>query len=288
MLNSFVGYDAMSEKRRPHAQVFDYPWCIYCGGTTAATTADHNPAKILFDGKLRPKGMEFPSCEPCNRGTKGTELIAALISRAFPDSQARWTEELQAILQAVSNNYPYVLRELRTPPAKAKLIARRLGMKDDVGFINLQGPSVSAHLKMFAAKFGYAFHYFATKKAIPVGGGVVSVAYSNVKLLDGHAPDDFIANFGMPQTLQQGVQHVGDQFRYAVQAASDTEMTTAFASFRQSIAIATFSADDINKLMVNGEMPGTLVRPGELQIPVPPPEFVSIQMVFPPRDVPIV
>ena len=270
----------MNNIRRRHPQVHDYPWCIYCGGTTAATTTDHNPAKILFDGKLRPKGMEFPSCEPCNQGTKGTELVASLISRAYPDVEARWTGELQGILQAVSNNFPNVLRELEPSRAKAKLTARRLGMSGDVGFMDLNGPSVSAHLKMFAAKFGYAFHFFATKKAIPHGGGVVSVAFSNVNMLDGHTPDEFIANFGAPQTLRQGIQNVGDQFRYAVQATEDGDMTMAFASFRQSLAITTFSAEHVNKLSVGGEIPETLVRPGDLQVPVPGPEFLSLHKVF--------
>jgi hypothetical protein len=146
-------------------------------------------------------------------------------------------------------------------------------MSEDTRFMNLQGPSISAHLDKFAAKIGFAFHYFATKRAVPSGGGVVTMAYSNVNLLDGQAPDDFIAHFGSPQTLQQGMQHVGDQFRYACQATEEGDMTMAFASFRQSIAIATFSAEDSNKLLVNGTMPDTLVRPGELQIPVPSPEF---------------
>jgi hypothetical protein len=263
----------MTTARRSHAKVFEYPWCIYCGGSIAATTADHNPAKILFDGKLRPMGMEFPACEACNAGTKDSELVTAAISRAYPDAPARWTGELTAIFRAIQNNHPHVLRELQTSRAKTKFTAQRLGLSPDTGFMNLEGRAVSAHLVKFAAKIGYAFHYFATKRAVPVGGGVVSIAYSNVNVLDGRTPEEFVSHFGSFETLRQGAQHVGDQFQFACQATQEGDMTMGFAAFRQSLAIATFSAGDANKLLVDGAMPKTLVRPGELQIPVPRPEF---------------
>jgi len=34
------------------------PMCIYCGGVTPAKTVEHIPAKIVFNRKQRPKGLD--------------------------------------------------------------------------------------------------------------------------------------------------------------------------------------------------------------------------------------
>jgi hypothetical protein len=264
------------EKRRRHSEVFDFPWCIYCGGRTLATTVDHVPARILFNGRIRPKGLEFPSCSACNDGTRLSEQVAAVICRSYPDDNTESAQlELRGLLTALRNNAPEILLEMHTPRAQAKFTAQRLG-RPDGGFLKLDGPSVSAHLEIFAAKLAFALHYFKTRKPIPHGGGTVTLMYSNVSLLEGHTPDEIIAHVGEPMTLQQGAKHVGDQFRYNVAMSDNGTMSMGFASFREALAFATFGADEVSKLLVDGRMPGQLFRPGDLQKPVPPPEFSSI------------
>jgi hypothetical protein len=107
----------MSEARR-RKRAFDdllkkYPWCIYCGGVVQADTVGHNPARIIFLGKQRPKGLEFPSCEACNRGTSHADLVAGLMSRVYPDAPTDAArDELKKILNAVANNIPGLLQEM--------------------------------------------------------------------------------------------------------------------------------------------------------------------------------
>lgn len=46
-----------------------HPYCCFCGGTVPAVSLDHQPARIMFPDRLRPKGLEFPACETCNAQT---------------------------------------------------------------------------------------------------------------------------------------------------------------------------------------------------------------------------
>jgi hypothetical protein len=62
-----------------------HPWCCYCGGTAAATTIDHVPAKITFAGKARPKDLEVPSCSSCNDKTRMIDQVGALFARFYPE-----------------------------------------------------------------------------------------------------------------------------------------------------------------------------------------------------------
>ena len=40
--------------------------CCFCGGTEAAVNMDHQPARVMFPDRHRPKGLEFPACSVCN------------------------------------------------------------------------------------------------------------------------------------------------------------------------------------------------------------------------------
>jgi hypothetical protein len=120
--------------RRAHATVLNaYPWCIYCGGQNPATTVEHMPPRMMFLGKQRPKGLEFPTCNPCNHGTSHADLVASLLGRTFPDPQSQQGQnDVKKLLSAVSNNIPGLLQEMYVGKAGQK-IARRSIPKMPVG-----------------------------------------------------------------------------------------------------------------------------------------------------------
>jgi hypothetical protein len=83
-------YPPMSEakiKRRAHAAILEkHSWCIYCGGASRADTIEHMPPISMFNGRQRPKGLEFPTCRECNNGTSLSDTVASLLARAYPDA----------------------------------------------------------------------------------------------------------------------------------------------------------------------------------------------------------
>lgn len=46
---------------------------------------EHYPPRSIFDGKHRPKGMEFGACKECNEASREADLVAATLSRMMPN-----------------------------------------------------------------------------------------------------------------------------------------------------------------------------------------------------------
>ena len=88
-------------KRRAHAAVLvAHPWCIYCGEIHSADTIEHMPPIAMFDGRQRPKGLEFLTCRDCNNGTRLSDMAASVLGRAYPDAQT--PDELRRLLSGVA------------------------------------------------------------------------------------------------------------------------------------------------------------------------------------------
>jgi hypothetical protein len=242
-----------------------YPNCIFCGGTTPASTVDHVPARTIFDLRDRPGGLEFPACEPCNRGARRDEQIAAMISRVYPDAGTdAAAAELDEIMQGILNNYPGLLEEI-IPTFRMEKLARQKG-GPEVGALKCDGPILHKAMTGFAAKIGFALHFEYTGRPVPADGAAGVRWFSNVQALDGDLPEDLIKLFGAPRTLRQGKKHVEDQFGYSSVGTESGSMTAHFATFRFSFAVCAFVGE--RKELVRGPPDArhaTIYRPGWLK-----------------------
>jgi hypothetical protein len=244
------------------------PHCIYCGGAEPATTIDHVPPRAVFDGCLRPQGLEFSACEPCNNGAGRDELLAALISRMYPnietDAERR---EMRQLLGAVSNNFPGLLPEMLPSLRQARnalRVADRLPPSSHV--MNLGSPRLQRALYRFAAKVGYALHYELTKKIVPADGAARAWIYTNYQALTKGIPDELKQIIGPETTLRQGSWTVSDQFQYSSLATDTGTMSAHFAGFRFSFAIVAFVAEHADNVeLLEGKDNTTLFRPGCLR-----------------------
>ena len=77
------------QKLRAHAAMLVNAGCIYCVGENAATTIEHMPPISIFEGRQRPKGLEFPSCQACNNNTGHADLVAAMLARLSKSDSVR-------------------------------------------------------------------------------------------------------------------------------------------------------------------------------------------------------
>src|ERR1700689_97416 len=107
----------MEEARKRRATQADLlsrnPGCIYCAGTAVATTIEHMPPISMFEGKHRPKGLEFPACKACNNGTGHSDLVAAMLARTWPDAKSQiQQQDAQRLIKAVGNNVPGLIQEM--------------------------------------------------------------------------------------------------------------------------------------------------------------------------------
>ena len=198
-------------KRRAHAaKLAAYSWCIYCGGSNPATTIEHMPPIMMFDGRQRPKGLEFPTCLECNNGTSQSDQVASLLGRVSPDAgseQQRY--EIKKLLRGVNNNVPGLLEEMEIGRAGQKFAQRDIpSMPPDGGVLRANGPILAKHMHAFGAKLGFAFHFDEHKSSVPPEGGVQTMYFTNVSVVKGELPMELINLLPAPRTLRQGQREV--------------------------------------------------------------------------------
>lgn len=228
----------------------EYQHCIFCGGKTPASTVDHVPPRAIFDLRRRPRGLEFPACQPCNHGGRLDEMVAAMLSRIFPDPSAEAAkEEVQRLMQAVNNNSPGLLEEMM-PSFRQKKLARRNQDKlpQGGGVLNCQGPLLNSAIHRFGAKVAYALHFRLTGKPVPPDGAACVWWLTNYQALQGDMPHQLLNMMGKPRTLRQGRWEVGDQFRYSSIGTEEGTMSAHFATFRFSFAVCAFVAEQAGKV----------------------------------------
>lgn len=250
-----------AKRKRRHAAILAAGrQCIYCANP--ADTVEHMPPISLFWRRDRPKGLEFPCCEACNQATKHSDLVAALLSRLYPNAPSSIEQgEVSRLLRAVTNNVPGLLQEMEIGRGGQKLAATRYGIdiSKGGGFIRLDGPIAQRHMTIFAAKLGFALFHECHGEPVPISGAVFPIFYSNIQAITGEMPAQLMDILpDQPMTLRAGRKHVGDQFDYVWRTAPDEGITVLFSTFRQSFAAgaivyhdrATFEPDEIEKGML--------------------------------------
>lgn len=238
--------------------------CIYCAGSERATTFDHMPPRAVFLAKQRPGGLEFPSCQGCNSGTKAADLVVALMSRIYPDATTpQGQADVKKYLDGVANNVPGLLTELLGSDQWRTSAQRRTPLGQHAVYCG--GPLVSSNMERFAAKFGFAMHYEVTGKIIGTGGGVAARWYSNADALEGTFPSDAWSMLGAPATLSQGKFNVADQFEYAWVTGEDGRIGMFLGTFRQSFAVLAFTSVDARAVFEQPEVPIDVWRPGSFK-----------------------
>jgi hypothetical protein len=232
-------------KLRTHAAILaDRPGCIYCAGKNVATTIEHMPPISVFEGRQRPKGLEFPTCQLCNNGTGHSDLVAAMLARSWPDANSDvQRKDMVKILAGVANNLPGLLQEMNVGRASEKLARKRYNLSSDVHTFRADGPLLTRHVLSFAAKLGFALHHELRREPIPPAGGAQVMWFSNLQAMNGQIPQELFDMLPSSATLRQGVKSVEDQFEYSYATGVRNHMLY-FASFNKSFAVAGVTAAD--------------------------------------------
>lgn len=253
-------------RRRAHAQMLaKHPLCIYCAGAHQATTVEHMPPIMMFDQRQRPKGLEFPTCAPCNHGTSATDLVASLLGRVYPDSESDPEKrELKKLLSAVSNNVPGLLDEMTVDDAEQHQARRDIpNLPFGSAVLRANGPIVTAHMRKFGAKLGLALHFELHGSFVPQEGGVQPMFFTNANAARGELPMEIINRLPTARTLQQGKKEVSSQFSYSFILTEERRHSVFYAVFRQSFAVAAVTAIDRSEFLMKNADKYPVVVPGD-------------------------
>ncbi|MFZ5779349.1 MAG: hypothetical protein ACOY4R_03945 [Pseudomonadota bacterium] len=246
----------------------EQPWCVYCGGTTPGTSADHGPPRIAFNAKRRPKGLEFMSCDDCADGSRRVDQVAALFARFYSvtPGNSEHRREIGKLFRGIANNEPEVLKEMQVEkvlrdadhPVRKSFPAAKA--------VFTFGPIAASYIAAFGARLALALHYEKTHQIVPRTGGVCAFSRSNNTLVEEGVPDQFIQLLGPPEALEQGKFSARDQFEYASRVEDNGARSAHFIAFRLSFAIQAFVVRDFTEVAkFVGVAPHNVFRPGFLK-----------------------
>lgn len=210
------------------------PRCIYC--EQPATTIEHMPPVGMFRSRLRLSGMEYPSCEPCNVGTKAADVVACAMARIratdIPDD---WqTKELGRLIGSLDQLAPG-LRDEMTRDGRAEQTWRWTpgGLLRPAVTVHADGPILKRHLTVFTAKLGMALYREHVGEPLPPGGGVFTKWFLNAGLNQEQA-EAMISILPIGGSLRQGRQHSIEQFGYRYNC-DDKHIVAALAGFHSNL-----------------------------------------------------
>lgn len=178
-------------KRGRHAKVLQAAQgCVYCAGRGPAEQIDHMPPRMLFRLNQRPKGLEFPSCGPCNQGTSRLDVVAAFMARTFPGiATTADSDEWEKVMKEAQRVAPALLHEMWMPPQQMRQMMASEGIFDpELAAFRADGPILSAHMQAFGAKIGFALHYEATGSYVPPEGRVQVRWFASAEVYGGRLP----------------------------------------------------------------------------------------------------
>lgn len=222
--------------------------CTFC--LEPPTTWEHAPAIVMFRGKQRLTGYEFPSCEVCNTGTRGADLVAAYISR-FNRSNPQPTWQLEEALSfgpMLDLRVPGLRKELFERPSKMENVWGRSpgGILQREVKLKADGPLLASHLKAFGAKLGMALFRQHTGEPLPATGVVFVQPYLNAGLAETEAHAT-LSIMPLNATMRQGRQVHSEQFAYRYNC-DDKTILFALVGFHSNLHFRLLAINDPTEL----------------------------------------
>lgn len=235
--------------------------CIYCSGP--AETLEHMPPRGMFRERQRPGFMEYGCCITCNGRTRGSDAVAAFLSRQHPDNaDGGWQDkEGRKLISAIEAYAPGVREELTAhDKASYKWLPRAgSGILQRIIIVRADGPLLHGHLSAFGAKMAMALYREHVGEALPLDGA----AWCQFSLNGGMTQADLEARIRilpLHETLRQGEKTVGDQFAYRYNCDGRT-VVAAVAQFHRGLWLTMFASSD-QRIISLFETPNFLALPG--------------------------
>jgi len=211
-----------------------HPICCFCGWQTPATTIDHQPARIIFPNKLRPKGLEFPACSICNEQTAPDEALLALICRAAGSHRPNARQDFQrlkGLVGTIERRFPGLLKKMGV----TKVWVKNRGVLVSMGAIDVNQHQIELSFCRIAAKLALAIYYETKSRAAPVGCLINTQWAHNQNVGAGQHVQNMIGLIPTAATLRAGRWRTDDTF--FIKHYSEAGHLFTGAIFHQAVAL---------------------------------------------------
>lgn len=249
------------------------PYCIFCGGTTPATTGDHYPPRAMFIERRYPEGYCFPACGRCNSGSRGIDKFVSFLARMnsgphfkYSDEEIRKTASLK---QSLEREHPALLQEMFGLGAvEKKAFARRIGYElpkgktsRDLPFMRVP-PLAQMMLKLFGAKLAKAVHFKHTGRIVPSGAAVLPEFQGNAAAMVAPFPDELLSSMTHAGPMKSATIDLSPQFSYLYSVTADGAVASyvfRFAETFQLLVLLNFDAAELETLIREASAEGLLI-----------------------------
>ena len=209
--------------------------------------------------------MEYACCEPCNVGTKGADIAAAVMSLiSRHDEPGDWKlDALKRLMPALDRFAPGLRHEIAFGSARRTWLWTPRGLLEEHHVIDGTGPILSAYLSVFAAKFAMVLYREHVGSALPLDGAVYTTHFLNSGLAQQSA-DAMLRIMPIFGGLRQGARSSAGQFDYRFNS-DDRSIVAALAGFHGNLHVLLFATSDPATYGIVADMPSMqITRPGEL------------------------
>lgn len=226
--------------------------CIFCGGAEQATTEDHVPARVFFDGRRWPEGFKFPACRACNEATRADEQLMAFIAflgdaNFSPNRSETWDR----LKTGVRNNHPEIYRNLLMSPNETRRALRAYNLPRLPGVPLKEHPLVkipASELNRAARRVGYkigaALYFRHIRRPLPRDGVCYVYFRTNADVRTRGIDREIIDMVPFKERLIRAQQILDDQVSIFVNHTEDGSGGACLIIFRGGFVIIALTFTD--------------------------------------------
>jgi hypothetical protein len=244
-------------KRRKDAIFQKQSTCIFCGGSSLATTIEHCPPRAMFQEKVWPEGFEFPACSTCNNGSSDQDLLVAMLARCGLDDKGNGDGRLPGVMAAVHQQFPSLIEKMLPSASEARKMNRELGISPSAGETHQEASPVKVTeemheaIEVFSSKLAKGIFFLETGRVFPTEGKLALNWFSNIGLVqDGYYKVfELLAGVsGVSKNVERNRQPLTDQFTYKFSPVTDADMFLLQAQFGRAFGLVVIAAAQRERL----------------------------------------
>jgi hypothetical protein len=223
--------------------------CIFCGGKRLAQEIEHMPPKGMFENKHRPKGLEFPSCSECNRGSrKLDDVVAFLAAIEVTDQRSKkYARHFKKKVDALRNNQPLLFSELAPTRDQQALVNRfSKAVGSGLAALNTSGPMVSNSVLKFGAKCAMALHWKQTSAIVRPDTDIGVLWFTNANAIAGSVPQDLFELLPNRRFMRQGKFSSEEVFEYSSGHVEEENSSAHWAILGNCVCLMMFVGSDLH------------------------------------------
>jgi hypothetical protein len=222
----------------------DHPHCCFCGGVIPATTIDHQPARVFFDGKRMPDDALYPACAECQDVSRDAEhLMSLLVAR--PVMNARDLEDWSRRHASIRDRYPEYIADIIPSDDLARELKSQISSPppgfDPDDIITLDAKLWAPIFSIFGKKLTLAMFYRAMERPLGSSGRMLTQIVPNAHFdADWDAQIHEITVAG--PSARHGGQDLSDQM--TIRWAYSTGVFCGRITLQSTLTVYGFAAED--------------------------------------------